>query len=255
MSNIVQIQGTRYIFHLEEISSNNWKLALMIHNVEEDSTLLKNHNMRAIQESVDELIKKNHVNVNSFQVEMMIKELYAQSTGDTTLEQHKEAMKAIEDKREFVSDPQFKDSLVSEFKESFNIQQEVPKKKVEKTQNKKSKKAQSKKRRRKKAKQEIIEESQTEASKSGLGDVLSEIDKNIEESQQPQYSQEARSAGKLTQQYDPIDTRVTSVDMEDLIRELNETKDLLRMDLDRVYQRTEKIDKLILKISSISSRF
>ncbi|MCH8908228.1 MAG: hypothetical protein IH840_14160 [Candidatus Heimdallarchaeota archaeon] len=66
---------------------------------------------------------------------------------------------------------------------------------------------------------------------------------------------EARSAGKLTQQYDPIDTRVTSVDMEDLIRELNETKDLLRMDLDRVYQRTEKIDKLILKISSISSRF
>ncbi|MCY3412010.1 MAG: hypothetical protein INQ03_10305 [Candidatus Heimdallarchaeota archaeon] len=237
MSIEAKIQGTRYVVQLTH-DGISWILNLMINNIPEESIKLKNASMREITEGVDYLINEIQVVVNPFQKEMMIKELYGKASGDTNLEAHKQQQAEYKKKEQMVHDEDFRKGLVSEYKQTFKIEAE-PAVKKEKTKVKKPEKPEVK---------------QYTQMTTEMKSMVSELNQNIEAEPQPQFVKHPTYARTLQQQYDPVDTRVSAVDVDDMLRELIQTKDLLKAEIELVWERMAKLEQIILKLSTLSGK-
>ena len=233
-----KIQGTRYVLNMHKNSSNVWNLDLLVKDALEDSIELKDLNMRFIKEGVHKLIDDHKITVNPILIENIIKSLYQQSTGDVNMAEHDKNMQELSAKQNMMNDPSFTQSLVSEFNKTFNKQENTPQKEIK--QNKPHPKPPEK----------PMEIKEQQVSKSGLADVVSEMGKKMEDASQSQYGG-TKVASHLTQQYNPVNTAITATDVNDLITELIEEQNALKGDIAHLTQRVEKIDRMLLKLSSL----
>lgn len=236
MSATAKIPGTKYTFKLyEDFNKKTWNLSLMIDGKTEDSVEFSNLTMRSVNESVETLISQNSLQINPLQLQIMVENLYKSSSGDTDLSQHKQSIEERQEKQNMMGEDAFRSSIVSEFKDRYNIQESTPKPTTQKQQ---------------KPKKVEIDPNVEKA----MSSVVSEMHQSFDDKAQPQYASPPPGSLGLSKAQDPVDIRVTGVDIDELISELQETKELLQQDILRVNQRMEKIDRLVAKISSISSR-
>lgn len=233
-----KIQGTRYVLQMHKNSSNVWNLDLLIQDALEDSIELKDLNMRFIKEGVNKFIETHKITVNPILIENIIKSLYQQSTGDVNMAQHDKNMQELSAKKNMMNDPSFTQSLVSEFNKTFNKQDNIPHKEVKQTKP------------QPKPPDKPMEVKEQQVSRSGLADVVSEMGKKMDVSNQPGYAA-PNVPSHLTGKIDPVNTQISSVDVNDLLKELIQEQSALKQDFARVSQRMEKIDRMILKLSTL----
>ncbi len=272
-----KVQGTRFILELRE-ENGSWMLYLMINNVKEEAMEIKRNNMRLIQEGVSEILRRGNANANPFQIEMMSKDLYKQSTGDNKMEKHKQSMRILEQKKKMMNDPSIHKNIVSEYKTVVDnsIPVKIEKKKVPKKIETKKKIFQKKKKEDSPVvvsinpipvdMPEVSEDEKIEKAKHDpdMQSMMSEINTKVNKAElkKPEIAEKKvlgdtiqEASKRLTRQFDEFDTGVSSVDIEDLIKELNDTKFLLRQDIELINKRMDKMDAIIFKISKLSSKF
>jgi len=239
MTATTKVQGTKYSLQTTDDKENDvWKLSLMIAGNEEEHLNLKKKSLMALKEGIEEIIKSSHATANPFQVDLMAKDLYSQITGDSDLSEHNKNMAEYKEKQKMMQDPKFQGSLVSEFKNSYKIREDKPQK-VEPTR-----------------KEKPVADTRTQRNveqashRPEVQSMVSEIKQEIGHVE----AEKQKKEDKLQRAVGSVDSRISSTDVEDLIKELRETKSNLESDLARVNKRMEKLDKIIMKISQISSQ-
>jgi len=245
-----KVPGTRFTLALEMGKDKEWEMLLKIGGATEEKMDLKNTSLREVSLCVSELLDTARANINEFQMEMISKKLYKEVSGDDDMSAHEQSMKNIENKKNMMQDESFQSSLVNEYRDQFRIKDDSPQKTAGKTQPKPKSIPE-------REQKQIDENTQ----RPEMRDMVNEINKNLASSRPAQTSTQNSSpkpsTDRKSQLRSPsadIDTRVSSVDIEDLVNELQRTKDLLAEDLKKVNKRMEKIDNIIAKLGTISSK-
>lgn len=257
MSYRTKVQGTRYIIQLEN-EKGAWKLYLMIGDAKEESTKIRNNTMRNIREGIEEVLRKAGTKINDFHVEMMSKELYTKSSGDINMEEHKKTEETILQKQKMGQDMSITQEIVSEYKSALGGTKShhtpVKEKATPSIQTGFSVKIQKSEQADPPIEHEIDPEM-----KSIVSEISSAVRRpEMQHIERPGITDPktvAEAAQSLNKQYDDIETGVSAVDIDDLIKELNDTKFLLQQDLAKINKRMEKMDNIIHKISGLSSKF